>query len=331
MALIIGGPTFGLTKAAAQFHLDQTILATNQGSAPVSRMTARHIMTIYSLGSINIDHVYRVPHLAHPGETLAAIGYSMGLGGKGANQSVAAAQAGARVLHIGAIGKEADWVLGELQGYGVDTSHVQQLATPTGHAIIQVDLAAENTITLFAGANRQITESQVAKVLATARPGDTLLMQNETSAQSASARLAVGIGLRTLYSPAPFELAPLKEVVPYAALLLMNAGEAKEMVAAFGGLPDCDVIITKGADGAEWHSLGVDPLHIPAFPVIPVDTTGAGDCFAGTIAAALDAGMDRTQALHRAAAASALQVTRPGAAVAMPSRAEVDAFLSSAP
>lgn len=285
-------------------------------------------MTIYSLGSINIDHIYTVPHLVHPGETLAATGYSMGLGGKGANQSVAAAKAGAKVFHIGAIGKDAAWTLDEMQSYGVDISNVQRIASATGHAIIQVDSAAENTITLFPGANRQISDAFVARVLASARPDDTLLMQNETSAQSASVRLAADMGLRVLYSPAPFELGPLHEVAAFASLLLMNEGEAEEMIAAFGSLPDCDVIITKGAKGAEWHRMGADPLCVAAFSVTPVDTTGAGDCFAGTIAAALDAGMDREQALRRAAAASALQVSRSGAAIAMPNREEVDEFLA---
>ena len=288
-------------------------------------------MAIYSLGSINIDHVYQVPHLAQPGETLAATEYSKGLGGKGANQSVAAAKAGAKVFHIGAVGKDALWTLDALQAYGVDVRNIQQIMTATGHAIIQVDPAAENTITLFPGANRQISDNNVARVLASARPDDILLMQNETSAQFASVRLAADMGLRVLYSPAPFEIGPLQDVVPFASLLLMNEGEAAQMVNAFGGLPECDVIITKGGDGAEWHRMGEDALHVPAFPVTAVDTTGAGDCFAGTIAAALDAGMDRPQALRRASAAAALQVTRPGAAAAMPDVAEVDAFLTSAP
>jgi ribokinase len=288
-------------------------------------------MTIFSLGSINIDHIYRVPHLAQPGETLAASDYSHGLGGKGANQSVAAAKAGAKVFHIGAIGLGGAWTLDTLREYGVDTSCVQQLATPTGHAIIQVDPAAENTIILFPGANRQISDASVAQVLSSARPGDTLLLQNETSAQSATVRLAADMGLRVLYSPAPFEIGPLRAVIPFSTLLLMNEGEAQAMFAALGGLPNCDVIITKGSRGAEWHSPDAATLYAPVFQVEAVDTTGAGDCFAGTIAASLDAGMDRATALNRATAASALQVTRLGAAAAMPSRSEVDAFLASRP
>jgi ribokinase len=139
------------------------------------------------------------------------------------------------------------------------------------------------------------------------------------------------MGLRALYTPAPFDLAPLQAVIPFATLLLMNEGEAAEMVDALGTLPECDVIITKGADGAEWHSPNTTPLSLPSFPVSPVDTTGAGDCFAGTIAAALNADLPREQALRRASAAAALQVTRQGTAAAMPTSAEVDSFLDAAP
>lgn len=287
-------------------------------------------MAIYTLGSINIDHVYHVPHLVNAGETLAAIRYAKGLGGKGANQSVAAAKAGAKVFHIGATCQDADWALDELHSYGVDITHIAQLNTPTGHAIIQVDPQAENSIILFPGANRQIGDAHAAHALARAKPGDVLLVQNETSAQSATLQLAAKMGLRVLYTPAPFDLGPLKTAIPFATLLLMNEGEAAEMTAALGGLPPCDVIITKGADGAEWHSPNAALLTIPSFRVTPVDTTGAGDCFAGTIAAALDAGLPPEQALRRATAAAALQVTRPGAAAAMPTAAEVDAFLATA-
>lgn len=288
-------------------------------------------MAVYTLGSINIDHVYQVPHLARPGETIAATNYSMGLGGKGANQSVAAAKAGAKVFHIGAMGRDMGWALQELIGYGVDVSNVLTLNSATGHAIIQVDPEAENTITLFPGANRLITESHVSRALASARPDDLFLMQNETSAQSSAVRLAADMGLRILYSPAPFELEPLQDAIPFASLLLMNEGEAAEMTGALGSMPDCDVIITKGSDGAEWHSQRHSPLYLGSFPVSAIDTTGAGDCFAGFIAAALDAGLPPEDALRRATAAAALQVTRPGAAAAMPSAAEVDAFLENAP
>ena len=284
-------------------------------------------MAIYNLGSINIDHVYRVPHLPAAGETLSALGYAQGLGGKGANQSVAAARAGACVFHIGAVGPGSDWVLAELAGYGVDLRHVTVGAEPTGHAIINVDPAAENSIVIYPGANRVLSGDMAGAALAGAGAGDTLLVQNETSAQAEAAALAAARGMQVIYSAAPFDIAAVRAVLPQVSLLVMNEGEAAQLRAAEGGLPSLDCLITKGAQGAEWISAGAEPLFMPAFKVTPVDTTGAGDTFIGTLAAALDLGLPREAAMRRAAAASALQVTRQGAAQAIPTAAEVDAFL----
>lgn len=284
-------------------------------------------MAIYNLGSINIDHVYRVPHLPAAGETLSALGYAQGLGGKGANQSVAAARAGACVFHIGAVGPGSDWVLAELAGYGVDLRHVTVGVEPTGHAIINVDPAAENSIVIYPGANRVLSGDMVGAALSGARAGDTLLVQNETSAQVEAAALAAARGMRVIYSAAPFDIAAVRAVLPQVSLLVMNEGEAAQLRAAEGALPPLDCLITKGAQGAEWISAGAEPLFMPAFKVTPVDTTGAGDTFIGTLAAALDLGLPREAAMRRAAAASALQVTRQGAAQAIPTAAEVDAFL----
>lgn len=286
-------------------------------------------MAIYNLGSINIDHVYRVPHLPQPGETLAALEYAMGLGGKGANQSVAAARAGARTLHIGGVGSEGVWASDRLASCGVDVRYVAVGSIPTGHAIINVDPFAENAIVTFAGANHTPDASTVAAALAGAGPADTLLLQNETSAQPEAASLAAARRMRVIYSAAPFEVASLRAVLPHATLLVMNAGEAAELRAAFAELPPVTLVVTRGAEGAEWLAPGATPLFVPAFRVMPVDTTGAGDCFTGTLAAALDAGADPARAMRRAAAAAAIQVTRPGAAQAMPSAAEVDAFLDA--
>lgn len=284
-------------------------------------------MAIFNLGSINIDHVYRVPHLPEPGETLAATAYAVGLGGKGANQSVAAARAGASVFHIGAIGPNSDWVVADLQGYGVDTAHILTLPIASGHAIINVDPQAENFIVLFPGANHQISDFHIAQSLAAARPGDSLMMQNETSGQAAAARLAADMGLRVAYSAAPFDITALRLVLPFARLLLMNEGEAQDLQDAMGALPENDLVITQGARGATYLSAGAEPLFIPAFPANPVDTTGAGDCFAGYLVASLDAGLPMPLAMRRAAAAAALQVTRSGAAQAMPTAAEVAELL----
>ena len=284
-------------------------------------------MTVYNLGSINIDHVYRVPHLPAPGETLSALAYTQGLGGKGANQSVAAARAGARCVHIGAVGPGSDWVLVDMERYGVDLAGVSTLSEATGHAIINVDPGAENAIVIYPGANRAISSAMTETALSTARPGDSLLLQNETSAQVEAAAMGAAKGLRVIYSAAPFDIGAVRAVLPHVSLLVMNEIEAEQLRAAQGALPGIDCIITQGARGAEWISAGTEPLFQPAFKVVPVDTTGAGDTFIGTLAAGLDLGLDRATAMRRAAGASAIQVTRPGAAPAIPTAAEVDAFL----
>jgi ribokinase len=287
-------------------------------------------MALWNLGSINIDHVYRLPHIPAAGETIAARSYAAGLGGKGANQSVAAARAGARVHHIGAIGPEGAWTVALLAGYGIDTGAIQTGPEPTGHAIIAVDDAGENAILLHPGANLTLTAAQVAKGMAQARPGDTLLLQNETSAQAEAAALAAARGLRVIYSAAPYDTAAVRQVLLHAHLLVMNAGEAAALRAALGALPPTECLITHGSQGAEWILADGQILRQPAFPVTPVDTTGAGDTFIGWLAAELDLGRHRDIALRRAAAAAALQVTRPGAAAAIPLATEVDTLLASA-
>ena len=285
-------------------------------------------MTIWNLGSINIDHVYRLDRLAQPGETVAARSYAQGLGGKGANQSIAAARAGARVVHIGAIGAGASWVIDSLAAAGVDTRHVARLEShATGHAIIMVDDAAENAIVIHAGANRALTPDAAA--LAAMQAGDILLIQNETNLQEQTAAAARAAGLRVIYSAAPFDIRAVRAMLPHASILAMNAGEAAQVFAALGeALPVEGLLITRGAEGAEYRDLRTGRVdRCAAFPVHAVDTTGAGDCFAGWFAAGLDAGLAVPDTLRRASAAAAIQVTRPGAGDAMPTAADTDAFL----
>lgn len=287
-------------------------------------------MTIYTLGSINIDHVYRVATLPRPGETMTVIGYMTGLGGKGANQSIAAARMGASVRHIGAVGQDGGAACAEIARSGVDITHIARADTVTGHAIVVVDDTAENLILIHPGANHALDPAQIETALAQAQRGDTLLLQNETTLQDQAARIARGRGMRVIYSAAPFAVDAVRAVLPHVSLLMVNEGEAAALSTALGAMPDVDTVVTRGRRGAEWLHLGQPLLEVAAFPVHPVDTTGAGDCFAGVLAAALDAGMTPEDAMRRAAAAAALQVTRPGAAPAMPTGAEVDAFLSLA-
>ena len=285
-------------------------------------------MAIWNLGSINIDMVYALPHMPEPGETLAATSFDQGLGGKGANMSVAAARAGAHACHIGAVGPQGTWTVDRLTEYGVDTRHIARIEAPTGHAIIAVDPAGENQIILFPGANRALTEAQVGQALSAANAGDILLMQNETNMQAEAARIGRQLGLRVAYAAAPFDSDAVQAVLPDLDLLFLNEIEAAQLEQATGTPPQDmgvkDVIVTLGAKGARHYDgqTGV-VTDVPALKVVPVDTTGAGDTFTGYVLAALDRGMPMVQAMGLASRAGALMVTRHGAADVIPDLKEV--------
>ncbi len=287
-------------------------------------------MTVFNFGSINIDHVYRVPHLPAAGETLASTGFHSGLGGKGANQSIAIAKAGGKVVHIGAVGPEGRWTVEMLAQAGVDTDHIATLETPTGHAIINVDDAGENAIVLFHGANTALTQEMIDSALTQARAGDWLLLQNETNLAFQAAQAARSRGLKVAYAAAPFVADVARRMLPVVDLLAVNDIEAAQLAEATGSdlqnLPVPEVLITRGAKGATLRT-GGGSISVPAFPVHAVDTTGAGDTFTGYFMAAIDAGWTAQDALTQAAAASAIQVTRAGAAQAIPDKAEVMEFM----
>lgn len=284
-------------------------------------------MAIWNLGSINADMVYALPYLPAPGETLAADSLVQGLGGKGANMSVAAARAGSHCCHIGAVGADGKWALDRLTEYGVDTRHIVTVGVPTGHAIIAVDKAGENSIILFPGANRTITENQLGQALSAASAGDILVMQNETNMQAGAAKMGRDLGLRVAYAAAPFDAKAVQAVLPYLDLLFLNEVEAQQLTEATGKTPDAlgiaDVIVTLGAKGARHFAVDGTVSDVPALTVKPVDTTGAGDTFTGYVLSGLDRGLPIAQAMAQAARAGALMVTRLGAADAIPDLKEV--------
>ncbi len=287
-------------------------------------------MAIWTLGSINADMVYSVPRLPAPGETVAAGGLRYFLGGKGANMSVAAARAGARVVHVGAVGADGRWAVDRLRQYGVDTDHVAEVAGATGHAVIAVEPGGENSILIYPGANRAIPSRTLGLALSAAQAGDFLLMQNETNLQPEAARMGREMGLKVCYAAAPFDAAAVRAVLPWLDILILNRVEAEQLTQAAGKrpeeLPVAHVIVTLGARGARHvdteKGLSRD---FPAFPVRVVDSTGAGDTFTGYLLAGLDRGMEMAQAIDLAGRAAALMVTRAGTADVIPELAEVEA------
>ncbi len=287
-------------------------------------------MAIYNLGSINVDHFYRVARLPRPGETVSARQYHRGLGGKGANQSVAAACAGARVIHIGAVGSDGDWAVEALAARGVNTDHIARLDMPTGHAIINVDDAGENAIVIHSAANMAQDEGRIRAALAGAGPGDYCILQNETNLVRYTAEIAQNKGMHVVYSAAPFDAEKVREVLPHVDTLVVNELEAGQLADALGvattHLPVSEVVVTRGARGAAFGATGIE-IELPAFEVTPVDTTGAGDTWLGFFVAGRDAGMAVKGAMKFALAGAALQVMRPGTAEAIPDLGEVKKFL----
>ena len=283
---------------------------------------------IWNLGSINVDNFYHLSHLPVAGETLAALRYHKGLGGKGANMSVAAARAAARVAQIGAVGQDGGWTVQRLLEYGVDTRHIAEVSAPTGHANIHIDAQGENNIVLVPGANQEITVAMIGAALSEASAGDFLLMQNETSGQAYAAKVGKTLGLRLAYAAAPFSAESVQAILGQIDLLMLNAVEAEQLAAATGqrieDFPVDDIVITLGADGARHVSnKAKTDISIPAYRIDAVDTTGAGDTFSGYLVAGLDRGMPMADAIDLAMRAGALMVAREGTADVIPDLKEI--------
>ncbi|SLN11370.1 Ribokinase [Aquimixticola soesokkakensis] len=288
-------------------------------------------MAIYNLGSVNIDRFYALPHFPQAGETLATTTYTEGLGGKGLNQSIAVARAGSVVHHIGAIGAGDAWLREKIESFGVECSAIAASGAPTGHAVIFLDPAGENSIVIDAGANVALAEDAVARALKQAESSDVLVLQNETNAQVAAAKLARDKGMRVVYSAAPFDAGAVRAILPHITLLAVNAVEAAQLCAALetdlDKIPVPELLVTKGAEGALWRSNETGAqIAVPAPKVTPVDTTAAGDTFLGYFVASLDQGMEVRAALLRATQAAALKVTRRGTGDVIPTADEVAAF-----
>lgn len=276
--------------------------------------------------------VYRLPHLPRPGETLTALGFQRGLGGKGANMSVAAVRARCPVFHIGAVGADGLWMRDRLHDYGVDVTHLSEVSGPSGHAIVSLDPAGENQILIVPAANLAI-DADFSGILGDAARGDIALIQNETNGQSDFAQAARRAGLRVIYAAAPFDVGAVQDVLGKIDMLVLNAVEAQQLSEALGIAPEAldvpDVVITMGSDGCRWinRARGIDRVF-EAPKVVPVDTTGAGDTFTGYLVAGLDSGLDMVAAIGAAQRAAAVMVTRLGTADVIPTAAEVTAFFA---
>lgn len=272
--------------------------------------------------------MYKVKKLPKAGETLSAISVNKFLGGKGVNQSIAIARAGGELRHIGAVGPDGGWALSQMLENDVAVDFIVEAAESTGHAIIYVDAQAENQIVIYGGANQAITKDQVTTSLD--NTSGWVLFQNEMNMSVEIALIAKQKHLKLAYSAAPFSKEKVLPLLDQIDFLVVNELEAQDLANATGcKIEDIDVdmfLVTKGASGADlWHRN--EKYHQPSFNVDAVDTTGAGDTFLGSFLAIYDQTTDVKLALRYAAAASAIQVTRLGAATAIPTSKEVNTFL----
>lgn len=280
--------------------------------------------SIVVVGSLNVDHTLRVPRIPAPGETLTSSSMLTCFGGKGANQAVAAARAGGRVAMIGCVGVDdfGTRYIEALKAEGIDTSGVLRSETPTGSAFIAVDDAGENSIIVNPGANHAITVADLEKQAELIRGANALLLQLECplAVVRRAAEIAREAGVKVLLNPSPLSEAFLADRFE-VDVLIVNEGEAAKI------MPDGDfndakcrqLIMTRGAEST--LCMTADRVKTFAPPkVTPVDTVGAGDTFAGAFAVSGD--------IAFANAAGALATLKAGAQPSIPTRSEIEAFIS---
>lgn len=290
---------------------------------------------IITLGSLNLDFTYQLPKPLEVGETLSSLSYRCGAGGKGANQSIAAARAGAEVYHAGRIGHDGALLRRTLADSGVKLDFLEEVETPTGHAVVLINDAGDNSIVLYGGANRTIDETFIDRVTSAANPGDILLLQNEVTCISHAMEAGRKAGMRVAFNFAPFDpkLAP-ELPLSLCDFLFLNRIEAggiagksdvEEILETLSRrFPETELVLTLGPEGAVALTPAGEQFHADSPRVEVVETTAAGDTFIGYYLAAVLDEFDTGRALERACRAAALCCSRAGAAESIPTRAELD-------
>ncbi len=294
-------------------------------------------MPILNFGSLNIDHVYRVDTFVLPGETKHTKSYTVHSGGKGLNQSIAAARAGSQVFHAGIAGRDGGFLVEMLQAAGVDTSLMLTSNDVSGHAIIQVSDSGQNCILLYGGTNQMLTEDYVDQTLDKFGGEGFVLLQNETNLVGRIIEKAAGKGLKVVLNAAPYSEAVNTYPINQLDWLIVNEVEGQGIV---GGavdesllqrlaerFPQAGILLTLGSRGAQCFRDG-HYASISSCKVRAVDTTAAGDTFSGYFLAGVMQGLSLAETLSLATVASALCVQRPGAANSIPTQAEVEQVLS---
>jgi len=297
------------------------------------------------VGSLNCDVVVRVPELPRPGETVLGTGADRLPGGKGGNQAVAARRLGAEVTFVGAVGADPNGadLLSWQRAEGVDVGRVLVVPdTLSGAALIGVRPDGENSITVLPGANHTLAPHDLNPHRAAITSADLLLLQLELryDVSGEAAQLAREAGVEVVLNAAPLPTpVPLgvRALLSTASVLVTNAGEAETLAGPDATPADLTAlgpklaVVTRGAAGASWAERDGAAGEVAGFAVEAVDTVGAGDTFTAALALGLAGGVLPAEAVRRACAAAALACTRPGAQTAMPTAAELSAFLGEPP
>lgn len=289
-------------------------------------------MKILNFGSCNIDFVYSLKHIVVPGETEQTSSMNIFPGGKGLNQSVALARAGAKVYHAGCIGKDGNMLAELMAENGIDISYLKITEERTGHAIIQVTDDGENSIFIYSGSNSMITEEFINFVLQDFGKGDILLLQNEINMVDFIAEKAYKKGMCTVYNPSPYNESANKVDLRFVSYLILNEVEAEamsdcrepEMCLKYfkDKYPNLKTVLTLGKKGSMFYDSSTE-IFQSAYQTNTVDTTAAGDTFTGYFVARIADGDDYEKALKIASAAAAIAVSRNGAAPSVPWAKEV--------
>ena len=294
-------------------------------------------MKIVNFGSCNIDYVYSLDHIVNVGETQTTYSLETFAGGKGLNQSIALARAGAKVYHAGCIGEGGELLRDIMQSSGVDLSYIKNTTTKNGHAIIQLSAKGENSIFIYPGSNNEVSKDYIDSVLENFEKGDILLLQNEISNINYIIEKAYQKQMCIILNPSPFN-EKIKEIdfskLSYIILNEIEAKQISEMNTAQEGIeffkenhPDLKVMLTLGEKGCVYFDKE-NSISQSAYSVKAVDTTGAGDTFTGYFIAGISESENYGETLKKASAASAIAVSRMGAAPSIPKMVEVEKFIA---
>jgi len=284
-------------------------------------------MKIYNLGSLNIDYVYNVDHFVCAGETLSSKKMEIFPGGKGLNQSVALAKAGAEVIHGAIVGADGEFLVETLAKSGVKTERIKKSDKTSGHAIIQVDKNGQNCILLYSGTNRSIDRQYIEEFLSDAQKGDMLLLQNETNGLDVAFEIAKQKQMQIVFNPSPFQEEILNLNLSDVDWWFCNEIEGECLFGSSDPLeitenfikkyPNSNLILTLGKDGCIFKN-SEKLVKQSAYETKAVDTTAAGDTFSGYFISMLSQGKAIEEALKIASKASAVTVSRKGASVSIP-------------